>query len=199
MKAQVVVIHGGDTFPDYESYLNFLKDFDMDLERYKSEKKDWKPTLGQKLGGEYEVFLPAMPNKTNAVYREWKLWFEKILEKLGQDIVLVGHSLGASFLIKYLSENKVDKNIKSVHLVSGVFDKDFDGLELCTFALPEALNLQTKNVFLYHSEDDPVVPFSALEKIASKVSGSTKRVFKDRKHMNMENFPELVEDVLSVK
>jgi predicted alpha/beta hydrolase family esterase len=52
---------------------------------------------------------------------------------------------------------------------------------------------------LYHSEDDPVVPFSALEKIASKVSGSTKRVFKDRKHMNMENFPELVEDVLSVK
>lgn len=195
MKTQVVVIHGGDTFPNYESYLNFLKDFDIDLERYKSEKKDWKPTLGQKLGGEYEVFLLAMPNKTNAVYSEWRLWFEKVLEKLGKDVVLVGHSLGASFLIKYLSENKINKNIKSVHLVSGVFDKDTDGLELCSFSLPEVFDLQTQNVFLYHSEDDPVVPFSSLENIANKVPGSVKRVFKDRRHMNMEDFPELVQDI----
>ncbi len=199
MKTQVVVIHGGDTFSDYESYLNFLRDFDIDLERYKSEKKDWKPTLGQRLGEEYEVFLPAMPNKTNAVYDEWKLWFEKILEKLEQDVVFVGHSLGASFLIKYLSQNKINKNIKSVHLVSGVYDKDFDGLGLCTFTLPENFDMQTKNVFVYHSEDDPVVPFSALENIVNKVQGSVKRVSKDRKHMNMEEFPELVQDILSIK
>jgi hypothetical protein len=43
-----------------------------------------------------------------------------------------------------------------------------------------------------------VVPFSALENIASKVLGSTKRVFKDRRHMNMEDFPELVEDIMNV-
>lgn len=199
MKKQVVVIHGGDTFENYEAYVDFLKNFEIDLERYKTSKNDWKPWLRQKLGEEYEVILPTMPNKTNAQFGEWKLWFEKIIPLLNDQVVLVGHSLGASFLVKYLSENIFPKKIQGVFLVSGVFDTDSEGYLLWSFALPEKLDLQTEHIYLYHSKDDPVVPFSALGDFMNVLPGAHARVFEDRRHINQEEFPELAEDILSVE
>jgi|SRR3989344_4026576 len=198
MKKQVVVVHGGDTFKTYEEYLKFLRNCEIDIERYKTNKIDWKPWLRQKLGENYEVILPVMPNKTNAVFDEWKLWFEKLFPFLNDGVVLVGHSLGVSFLAKYLFENEFPKKIKGVFLVSGVFDGDAEGYPLVSFALPKKLNLQTENIYLYHSKDDPVVQFVALEKFSAALPTAHKKVFEDRKHFNQEEFPELVSDILSL-
>jgi predicted alpha/beta hydrolase family esterase len=198
MKKQVVIIHGGDTFETYEKYLGFLRDYKIDIERYKTSKDDWKPGLRQKLGEDYEVILPAMPNKTNARFEEWKLWFGKLIPFLNDGVILIGHSLGASFVAKYLSENNFPKKIKAVFLVGAVYDKDCDGYSLVSFALPDKLDFQTENIYLYHSKDDPVVPFSALEKFKEALPEAHVRVFDDRKHLNQEEFPELVTDVLGL-
>ena len=162
MKKQVVVIHGGDTFETYEEYLNFLRGYEIDIERYKSDKSDWKPWLRQRLGGNYEVILPTMPNKTNARFDEWEIWFEKLVPFLHDGVILVGHSLGGTFLTKYLSENQFKKKIKAVFLVGAVYGRDSEGYSLVSFTLPTNLNLQTETIYLYHSKDDSVVPFSAL-------------------------------------
>jgi uncharacterized protein len=198
MKKQVVIIHGGDTFRTHEEYIKFLRDFEIDIERYKTNKTDWKPWLRQKLGVDYEVILPVMPNKTNAVFDEWKLWFEKLIPFLNDEVVLVGHSLGVSFLTKYLSENKFPKKIKGIFLVSGVFDGDAEGYPLASFALPEKLDLQTENIYLYHSKDDPVVQFAALEKFSAALPKAHSKVFEDRKHFNQEEFPELADNILGL-
>ena len=198
MKKQIVVIHGGDTFENEEAYLHFLKNFELDIEWYKTNKNDWKQWLREKLGEEYEVILPKMPNPTNARFDEWKLWFEKMIPFLHDGVVLVGHSLGASFLAKYLSENTFPKKIKGVFLVSGVFDTDFDGYSLLTFTLPQKLDMQTENIYVYHSKDDPVVPFSALTHFVEALPSAHSKIFEDRKHMNQENFPELLEDIVSL-
>ncbi len=198
MKKQIVIIHGGDTFENQEAYLDFLKNYEIDIERYKSSKDDWKPWLRERLGDDYEVILPTMPNKTNAQFGEWKLWFEKIIPFLNEEIILVGHSLGASFVAKYLSENKFPKKLNGVFLVSGVFDKDSDGYSLLSFSLPEKLDLQTENLYLYHSKDDPVVPFSALENFIKALPKAHSRVFENRKHINQPEFMELAEDILSL-
>lgn len=73
MKKQIIVIHGGDTFNTYGEYLSFLKNYRIDFERYKSGKKDWKKTLGSRLGEEFDVILPEMLNKSNVKYSEWKI------------------------------------------------------------------------------------------------------------------------------
>jgi len=195
MKKQVIVIHGGDTFETYEEFLNFLRNYKIDIERYKTSKDDWKPGLRQKLGEDYEVILPIMPNKTNARYEEWKLWLEKIIPFLNGEVILIGHSLGASFVAKYLSENKFPKKLKGVFLVSGVFDRDFEGYSLLSFSLPKKLDLQTENIYLYHSKDDLVVPFRALEDFKKALPEANVRVFEDRKHLNQGEFPELVQDI----
>src|SRR3989338_2804562 len=103
MKTQVVVIHGGDAFSTHEEYLRFLKDFPLTIERVRP-KRDWKSFLPEVLGEEYDVLAPIMPNKTNAQFSEWCLWFEKMFPFLEDDVILVGHSLGGMFLAKYLTE-----------------------------------------------------------------------------------------------
>jgi predicted alpha/beta hydrolase family esterase len=199
MKKQIVIIHGGDTFETYEEYMKFLHDFQIDIKYYSNEKTDWKPWLRGVLGDGYEVILPKLPNNMNAKFIEWKIWFEKIIPFLNDEVVLVGHSLGASFLAKYLSENKFSKKIKGVFLVAGVFNTDSEGYSLATFTLPEKLDLQTENVYLYHSKDDPIVPFSQLGKFEEALPRAHSTVFEDRKHFNQESFPEIAENIVNLK
>jgi hypothetical protein len=198
MKNQVIIIGGGDTFETYEEYLDFLHNYEIDIERYKKSKDDWKPWLRKKLGEDYEVIIPVMPNKTNAKFEEWKIWFEKFIPFFDDEVMLVGHSMGGAFLVKYLSNNTFPKKIKGVFLVSAVYDRDTDGCGLASFALPERFNLQTETVYLYHSKDDPVVPFSALENYQKALPKARARVFNDRKHFNQEEFPELVDDLVGL-
>ncbi|MDO8569254.1 MAG: alpha/beta hydrolase [bacterium] len=198
MKKQIVVISGGDTFETYEEYLNFLRNYEIDIERYKSDKNNWKPWLRQKLGSDFEVILPVMPNRTNAQFEEWKIWFERLTPFMRDDIILIGHSLGGTFLAKYLSENQFPKKTKAVFLVGAVYDRDSEGYPLVSFTLPTNLDLQTDKIYLYHSKDDPVVPFSSLEQYKKALSKAQTRVFENRGHFNQEEFPELVEDILNL-
>lgn len=198
MKKQVVVIHGGDTFETYEEYLDFLHKYEINIERYKTHKDDWKPWLREALGEAYEVIIPVMPNKFNAQFEEWKIWFEKIIPFLNDEVILVGHSLGGTFLAKYLSENNFPKKIKAVFLVSAVYDKDCEGYPLANFVLPEKLDLQTENIYLYHSNDDVVVPVSALQQFQTALPQSHVTIFENRNHINQEEFPELVSHIIAL-
>ncbi|MDR0369151.1 MAG: alpha/beta hydrolase [Candidatus Peribacteria bacterium] len=63
-----------------------------------------------------------MPNKQNAKYKEWKIVFEKIVDKLDNNFILIGHSLGAMFIVKYLSEHTINKTIKKTLLLATPFD-----------------------------------------------------------------------------
>src|SRR4030043_1684983 len=103
MKQQVVIIHGGTSFDTYEDYLSFLKNQEISLEKLKV-RNDWKYNLQEKLGENFEILMPQMPNKTNAHYKEWKIWLERIIPLFNENIILIGQSLGGIFLAKYLSE-----------------------------------------------------------------------------------------------
>lgn len=202
MKRQIILIHGGDTFNTYDEYLSFLKDWkEIDFERYKKHEKDWKETLGEKLGADYEVISPQMPNKQNAKYLEWKIWFEKFIPYFEPEIILIGHSLGATFLAKYLSENELPKKIIATFLVAPVFDEIDIKESLADFKMPESLEKLEKQggkIFLYHSQDDPVIPFADFEKFKKALKTATGRIFPNRGHFRQEEFPEIIKDIKSI-
>jgi len=196
MKKQVVVIHGGHAFFESGDFLDYLKNKKVEVQTFKSKpNKNWRENLEFELGSDFEVFYPEMPNKENARYPEWKIWFEKLVPFLNDEIILVGHSLGGIFLAKYLSENKISKKIKAVFLVAAVFDGDVIGNQVGTFALPSKLDLQTEKIYLYQSKDDPAVPFSAMDNYKKLLPFANCRVFTDRGHFRDEKFPEIVEDI----
>ncbi len=60
--------------------------------------------LQKGLGPEYQVLYPIMPDPENPAYEPWKAQLEKELTALEGEAILVGHSLGGSVLLKYLSE-----------------------------------------------------------------------------------------------
>jgi predicted alpha/beta hydrolase family esterase len=201
MKKQVFVVHGGDTFATYDEYLSFLKNWQIDFERYREGKSDWKRNIASALGADYEVIFPEMPNKRNAKYIEWKIWFEKFIPHLDPQIILVGHSLGGTFLAKYLSENTLPKFISATFLVAACYDDKDSDYSLADFALPENLanfEKQSAKIFLYHSNDDFVVPFADLGKYQKVLPKATSRIFADRGHFNQETFPELIGDILTI-
>lgn len=196
---QIVTIHGGDAFATYETYLDFLRNRKIENVEYFKGRHDWKDTLPEALGSEYEVLLPEMPNKRNARYLEWKIWFEKLFPFLHEEVILVGHSMGACFLAKYLSEETFPNKISATFLVAGPYDQDGDR-PIVEFVLPSTLadlEMQGGKIFLYHSTDDPIVNFTELAKYHAALPNATTRTFTDRGHFNQEQFPELIVDIKS--
>ena len=52
-------------------------------------------------------------------------------------------------------------------------------------------------IFLYHSKDDFCVPFSQWERLYGFLPSAKFEVFEDRGHMNIEKFPELIQNIRS--
>lgn len=195
MKQQILIIHGGTTFDTYEGYLSYLKNKEINLDKLKL-RKEWKDTLPENLGENFEVLMPRMPNGTNARYKEWKIWFERIIPLLDNNLILIGHSLGGIFLAKYLSENNISKKIKATILIAAPFDDEKSGRSLADFKLSSSLERFTKQggkICLMQSKDDPEVLFEQLEKYKQVLPNAKTMVFDDRGHFNQESFPEIIE------
>ncbi len=191
MKNQVIVIHGGDSFNTYDEYLNFLKNFEISIE-YLRPRRDWKSFLSDALGAEYDVLSPVMPNKTNAKFAEWKIWFEKIFPFVEEGVIFIGHSLGGMFLAKYLSENKFSKRVGALFLVAAPHNNSG---EIGDFVLPNSLDRiskQVSKIYLFYSKDDKVVPFVEHEAYKKQLPNAHVLVFEDRGHFNQLEFPEIV-------
>ena len=194
-KRQVIYIHGGEGWNSYEEYLAYLKTTDVIVDPREEPLKRWSKMLPESLGKDFQVLSIQMPSKQNAKYDEWKIWFERHLQFFDDAVILIGHSLGANFLVKYLSENTFPHHILSLHLVAGCFG------EPGGFDLSEDLSnieKQTEDITIYHSRDDDVVPFSAAEKYKTSLPSAKLVVFSNRGHFLGEEFPELVSAIKSV-
>lgn len=189
---QIVIVHGGSSFNSYENYLDSLKNSPLHYERLLWAQK-WREWLAQTTTG-YDVLLPNFPNKQNAQYEEWKIYFEKLLPLLGSDVQLVGYSLGAMFLAKYLHESPLSSPARRLVLVSPCYD-DESVEDLGSFRVTSATGLEksAREIHLFHSKDDPVVPFTELAKFQRDLSTAKIHVFEDRGHFFQSTFPELKE------
>ncbi|KKT81182.1 MAG: hypothetical protein A3B99_04935 [Candidatus Yanofskybacteria bacterium RIFCSPHIGHO2_02_FULL_44_12b] len=198
MKNQVIVIHGGDSFDNYRDYLKFLRSWKINFDDYIQNRAGWKKNLAKKLGKDFQVILPNMPNSFNAKYSEWKIWFDKFVPYFKSGVIMVGHSMGGIFLAKYLSENKLSKKVKAVFLIAAPYDDKDSEYSLVDFILPKSLKKleqQAGKIFIYQSKEDPVVPFADFGKYQKSLKNSIGRVFLGRGHFNQEDFPELIRDI----
>lgn len=194
MKKQVIVIHGGGVFINYKEYIAFLKKQKINI-KYNG---DWKRYLGEKLGKEFEVIVPAMPNYSNAKYLEWKIWFEKLFPFLEDKVVLVGHSLGAIFLTRYLSENQFPKKILATFLVAAPYDDKESAACSAGFVLKKDLSRlqdQSEKLIFYHSRDDDCVPFECFENYKKFLPKANFKELKNRGHFRQKSFPEIVREI----
>jgi predicted alpha/beta hydrolase family esterase len=179
MPKQVLFIHSGGTQGPHEG--------SNDLVTY----------LRNMLGNEYNVLYPAMPNPENPEYVMWKALLDKKLASLEGEVILVGHSLGGSVLLKYLSEEICNNFISGLFIIAAPYwgKKDWQVAEyVLQKDFPAGLSNIPK-IFLYHSRNDEVVPFKHLGFYASKLTNAIVRKFDSRRHLFSTGIPELVDDI----
>ena len=110
--------------------------------RRRRGKVYWEPLLGDALGPGYLVKA------------------QRVLDRQNGSTILVGHSFGASVLLKYLSEAVRRPALAGLFLVA----TPFWGPDFPEFALAPDFGVRLRDVsplYLFHSRDDPEIPFEA--------------------------------------
>ena len=156
--------------------------------------------LQNKLGSDYDVLSPDMPDPDHPRYEAWKAGVEKELAALDAKPILIGHSLGGSVLLKCLSQGAHHERLAGLFLVAVPYwgkDEDWK-LE---WALPDDFGSRLppiSRIFLYHSRDDDQVPFAHLGHYQEKLPQASARALAGREHSFTGGLPELVDDVRSL-
>lgn len=190
---QIIVIHGGTTFQSYDTYLTSLSEKKLDIDRFIYSPK-WRELLQDNLGNEYQVLLPSMPNSTNARYSEWKLWFDHISSLFSDNCILIGHSLGAVFLAKYLSEYSLSVKIKATVLIASPYDDESieDLTDFKIEKLSERLAEQAGRLVFFNGMDDPVISRLDLSKYQDQLPSAEFKILSAPDHFVRTDFPELI-------
>jgi len=161
-------------------------------------------SLQNTLGDAYAVYYPQMPNERDPDYELWKAQIRKDLAVLQSEVILIGHSLGSSFLLKYLAEEKIEKAIAGIFLMAtpywGGDGWQYEGYE--RIVLPEGFASKLPGgapIFLYHSRDDDIVPFAHLALYAEKLPQATIRVSDGGGHQFNNDLSQVASDIASLQ
>ena len=168
------------------------------------EDKRLADSLQDALGRRYEVRYPAMPNDGDAPYERWREQIELELAALPGPAVLVGHSIGASVLIKWVSERQDEQPIAGVFLAACPFwggdGWRYEGYEDLALSHGFAARLPAGlPVYLYHCRDDVTVPFDHLALYARVLPQATVREFDDGGHQFNDDLSALARDVAALR
>jgi predicted alpha/beta hydrolase family esterase len=153
-------------------------------------------SLREALGPDFAVEYPEMPDADAPEFGKWGARISRELSALDGEVILVGHSLGASTLLKYLSEERVEKPIAGLFLIATPYwgtedwEAEYALREDFPVTLPEDMP-----IFLYHSRDDEWVPFAHLALYAGQLPQATVREFENRGHQLGDDLSEVAEDI----
>ena len=157
--------------------------------------------LQKELGEEYQLIKPLMPEPENPRYKDWEEKLESVFKTLDNNLLIIGHSLGASVLLKFLSENMITNSIKAMFLIStpywGKKDwkiEEFEFKESFPSMLPSI-----EELFLYHSKHDQWVPYCHLEHFAQILPESKVRTLEGIEHEFFNGLPQLVKDIKNIR
>ena len=158
-------------------------------------------SLRDVLGTDYTVLYPKMPEEENSGYEAWKAQISKGLARMNGKVILVGHSVGCSMVLKYLSEERVERSLAGIFLIAAPY-WGAGGWQVDGFTVDEghaSKLLKALPVFFYHSRDDDVVPFAHLAMHAEKFPHATIREFDRRGHQFHNDVSEVAADIASLQ
>lgn len=140
---------------------------------------------------------PEMPDPYVPDYEKWRTLFERFV--IDENTMLIGHSCGAGFLVRWLSENEA--KVGKVVLVAPWLnlDREYD-IDFFDFEIDESLSERTDGVTIFVSSDDYQTILDSAEKIQSVIKSTAVRKFTDRGHftiddMKTEEFQELLDSL----
>ncbi len=141
-------------------------------------------SLQRELGTDYLVRYPQMVNEDSPEYANWEPQITSDIAALSGDVVLAGHSVGGSVLIKYVIDNRDRLSLAGLFMIATPFWGADEFWKWDEVQLPEDAERKLSGVpvFIYHNRHDEVVPFDHLELYAAKLPKAIIREVKQRGH-----------------
>ena len=156
-------------------------------------------SLKNNLGKGYQVDYPEIQSDETLPNFGWTKQIRENILRFNHGFLLVGHSFGASMILKYLSENSVSKIIEGIFLLATPFwsgneewQKSLKLKDNFADKLPEA------PIFLYHCQDDAEIPISHLRYYKQKLTGATFREIKSGGHQFSNGLTLITRDIKSL-
>jgi len=169
-----------------------------------NSNRHWFPWLSKQLQvKDIHAVAIEMPMAFMPRYDAWKKEFERF--DIGNETILVGHSCGGGFLVRWLSEHK-DVNVGKVVLVAPWINPDnnpdSDTADFFDFDIDPELVSRTKGLTIYNSSNDHTSIHETVRILNEKIAGIKTVNFKDYGHfcysdLKTDAFPELAEEILS--
>jgi predicted alpha/beta hydrolase family esterase len=160
--------------------------------------KHWIPWLKQELEDrDIKTEVPLMPTPWDAKYEEFKEVFENY--KVDENTVLIGHSCGTAFLVRWLSESKqkVHKLILVAPWKIALTEKK---RAFYNFPIDKDLKNRVDQIVLFTSNDEEENGKKSLEMYHDVLDGELIELENHghfvESHMGTNKFPELLEKVL---
>lgn len=168
----------------------------------------WFPWLQKQL------LIHGVPTQTPEMFESWRpnyeVWrneFERC--EITPETMLVGHSCGGGFLVRWLSEHR-DVKVGRVILVAPWLGYDPEpGTEetvrdFFNFTIDPDLTLRTASLVIFNSDNDAQDVHRSVDEIRAKVPGVAYREFHNYGHfcygnLKTDAFPELLEGLIGDK
>lgn len=184
-----IILHGR---PGKEEYYS---------DRYPSSSNyHWLPWLQkQLLMRDIPAQTPEVPNAYRRYYPTWCKEFERY--DITPETILVGHSLGGGFIVRWLSEHK-NVNVGKVVLVAPWLDPDnIDEDDFFDFKMDPNLASRTNGLVIFNSDNDDRDSHESVKTLADTIQGVQMREFHNYGHftlgsMKTDKFPELLEEII---
>jgi predicted alpha/beta hydrolase family esterase len=184
-----IIVHG---MPSRDEYYNPANP--------KQSEDHWLQWLTRELNARGIVTNALdFPKPYAPVYGTWKEVFER--HPITTDTLLIGHSLGAGFLVRWLSENKT--HVGKVALVAPFLDLNHNkvGPDFFDFKIDGDMGARTKGMAIFIApEDDKEILESAVMITAHVPTAETMslvgRGYFTLDVMKTEAFPELLDFLL---
>jgi predicted alpha/beta hydrolase family esterase len=161
----------------------------------------WLPWLQkQLLIHDIATHAPEVPNAWKSDYETWRKEFERY--DITPETMLVGHSCGGGFLVRWLSEHP-NSRVDKVIFVAPWLDPDrSDTADFFEFRIDPTLKDRTAGLVIFNSDNDTHDVHESVRMIRETIDGITYREFHNYGHFCFEDlktveFPELRDELLS--
>lgn len=141
-------------------------------------------SLRRDLGDGHEVRYPRMPNEDDPSHGTWIPPICREMADLHDGAVVVGHSVGATMLIKALAEQRPECVLEAIVLIAAPFVRQ-GGWPSEEFELPKDLGARLPlgaRVHLFHGLRDETVPPSHAEVYARVIPQARVHLLSGRDH-----------------
>lgn len=162
--------------------------------------KHWLPwTKEQLIANAVETQIALMPTPWQPDYKKFKQEFEKY--PVNENTILIGHSCGCAFLVRWLGETK--RKIFKLILVAPWKIPDEDDefrKEFYTYPIDETIKSRVEKIIMFTADDEEADGKKSLAIFQEALGGETIDL-KSHGHytlddMKTEEFPELLKKIL---